>query len=109
MTADDKHPWAAFLDARLRALRWLRDEMHETPEQIARTMSMDPTQVRLLLMTDDAATAYSALTRQQREAVDIVRGYGRCGELVANGTHVCIQECGHDGPCAALANEKGAR
>jgi hypothetical protein len=48
------HPWGAFLHARARALRWLRDEMKETPEKTARTMSMDPTQVRLILEHVDA-------------------------------------------------------
>lgn len=48
------HPWGAFLHARAIALRWLRDEMKETPEKIAQTMSMDPGQVRLILMHVDA-------------------------------------------------------
>lgn len=50
------HPWGDFLHARMRCLVWLRDVMHETPEQSARTMTMDPGQVRLLLMTADAET-----------------------------------------------------
>jgi hypothetical protein len=37
----------------MRALVWLRDEMHETPDQICKTMSMDPGQVRLILATAD--------------------------------------------------------
>lgn len=51
MIKNTEHPWGAFLHARARALRWLRDEMHETPEDSVRTMRMDPWQVRLILAT----------------------------------------------------------
>jgi hypothetical protein len=47
-------PWADFLHHRARALRWLRDEMNETPEKTAQTMAMDPGQVRLILAHIDA-------------------------------------------------------
>ncbi len=43
------NPWMDCLHHRARALRWLRDEMHETPAQIARTMSMDEIQVAGIL------------------------------------------------------------
>jgi len=49
------HPWSAFLRARAKALVWLRDEMRETAEESARTMSMDPKQIVLILMDADAA------------------------------------------------------
>lgn len=57
MTEESKgHPWADFLEARKRALVWLRDDQKETPEAIARAMCMDPMQVILILMhADDAA------------------------------------------------------
>lgn len=48
------HPWADFLYHRARALRWLRDGEKKTPEQIAKDMSMDATQVRLILMEVDS-------------------------------------------------------
>jgi len=48
------HPWADFLHHRARALRWLRDEMKKSDEAIARDLSMDPTQVTLILMHVDA-------------------------------------------------------
>lgn len=48
------HPWADFLHHRMRALVWLRDENKETPEATARTMSMDPGQVRMILSHADA-------------------------------------------------------
>ena len=38
-------PWSSFLEARARCLQWLRDEMGETPEESAHTMSMDARQV----------------------------------------------------------------
>ena len=47
------HAWSDFLHHRARALRWLRDEMEKSPEQIVQDMTMDPTQVRLILMTVD--------------------------------------------------------
>lgn len=47
------HPWDAFLEARKRALVWLRNEMKESPEASARTMSMGPMQVILILMHAD--------------------------------------------------------
>ena len=43
------HPWHNFLQARIRALVWLRDEVRATPDQIARTMSMDSDQVQQIL------------------------------------------------------------
>jgi len=46
-------PWADFLHHRARAFRWLRDELKRTPEEIAISMSCDPGQVRLVLMTVD--------------------------------------------------------
>jgi|HubBroStandDraft_2_1064218.scaffolds.fasta_scaffold359140_2 hypothetical protein len=48
-----QHPWEAFLQARMRCLAWLRDEMKETPEQTVVTMRMDPAQVQMLLKTYD--------------------------------------------------------
>ena len=43
-------PWSDFLHYRARALRWLRDEMGKTPEEIAKyDMAMDPVQVRGIL------------------------------------------------------------
>lgn len=44
------HPWADFLNARARVLEMWRRE-GKTPEASARDMSMDPTQVTLILMT----------------------------------------------------------
>jgi DNA-binding CsgD family transcriptional regulator len=44
----DSHPWMVFLHARARCLRWLRDE-GKTDVEIARTMSMDPAQVQMIL------------------------------------------------------------
>ncbi len=46
-------PWADYLHHRARALRWQRDEMGKNPEAIARDMTMDSVQVRLILMTVD--------------------------------------------------------
>jgi len=46
-------PWADFLHHRARAFRWLRDEMGKGPAEIAESMSCDPGQVRLVLMTVD--------------------------------------------------------
>lgn len=45
------HPWGDFLRARAVCLRWLRDDMGNTPEQICEKMRMDPGQVRLILAT----------------------------------------------------------
>ena len=58
------HPWGAFLHARAIALRWLRDEQKETPEKIAQTMSMDPGQVRLILMHVDSSPDEYAMRHQ---------------------------------------------
>jgi len=44
------HPWAVYLHHRARVLRWLHDQ-GKTPEQIVSELSMDPMQVRLILMT----------------------------------------------------------
>lgn len=69
--ATSGHPWQRFLIARMAALQWLRDEMHETPEQSTRTMQMDPGQVRLLLMTaDEAATPKELEMRDHAEDAD---------------------------------------
>lgn len=43
------HPWGDFLAARMRAVVWMRDEMHYSPEATADALSMDPGQVRLIL------------------------------------------------------------
>ncbi len=43
------HPWGVFLRARVAVLQWLRDEMGESHAQSARTLSMDETQVMLIL------------------------------------------------------------
>lgn len=47
------HPWRDFLEARMRALVWMRDVMGYVPEESARQLSMDPGQVRLILATAD--------------------------------------------------------
>ena len=47
------HPWRDFLEARKHALKWMRDEMHYDHERIAYEMSMDATQVRLILQHVD--------------------------------------------------------
>ncbi len=57
------HPWGDFLRARMVVLRWLRDEMKETPEKSVETLKMDPGQVRLLLATIDASPAPKARKR----------------------------------------------
>lgn len=48
------HPWTDFLEARAVALVWLRDERKESPEGSAKIMSMDPTQVTMILAHTDA-------------------------------------------------------
>ena len=45
-----EHPWAAFLAARLRCIAWMLDE-GKSEEEILHTLSMDPGQVKLLVMT----------------------------------------------------------
>lgn len=50
-------PWGAFLEARMRALVWMRDEMGYDCIESAKQMSMDPGQVTLILAAADAAGA----------------------------------------------------
>lgn len=48
--------WDNFLAARAACIKWLRDEMENSPEQICETMKMDPGQVRLILAHVDTQT-----------------------------------------------------
>jgi len=51
------HPWADFLEARARAIDWLYyrgpEETRHDDAAIARTLSMDPTQVYLIRTRDE--------------------------------------------------------
>lgn len=90
----NEHPWAAFLLARRHALVWLRDEMGETPEKTARTMSMNTLQVRLILAYD-AECAEASLDPSRAapsEAMRIVEHVpGKCGErAVLTGTRMPV-------------------
>jgi hypothetical protein len=49
MSPDPEHPWGAFLHARVRVMRWLRDDQRQTDAQIAETLSMDEEQVQRIL------------------------------------------------------------
>ena len=51
-TIESDHPWAKFLEARMHAMAWLRADGADDA-QIAKTMSMDPVQVHLILMHYD--------------------------------------------------------
>lgn len=53
MSGGRPHPWQAFLDARARCLKWLRDERKQGPDETCRTMRMDPMQVLLILQHVD--------------------------------------------------------
>lgn len=51
MIEKDKHPWGNFLHARKLAIEWLSEEMKYNEEEIAKCLSMDKLQVRLIRMT----------------------------------------------------------
>jgi hypothetical protein len=42
------HPWGEFLKARIKCIKWLKEEMKRNDEEIAHDLSMDITQVILL-------------------------------------------------------------
>ena len=44
----DKHPWQLFLNARAKAIIWLKNEMNQSDVQIACQLSMDEKQVMLI-------------------------------------------------------------
>lgn len=46
------HPWGAFLNARWRAILWLRDEFDYDDKTIAKKLSMDEMQVYLIRMSE---------------------------------------------------------
>jgi len=75
------HPWGDFLQARAKALVWQRDVMHQTPEQIARLMSMDTMQVRLILdhMDNEAEKAESDARGEANPDLEEVDCPGCCG------------------------------
>lgn len=41
----EPHPWANFLDARLKAMVWMRNELDRSSDEIADSLSMDEGQV----------------------------------------------------------------
>ncbi len=45
----DEHPWGAFLDARYRAMVWLRDD-GKSDEEIETILSMSPGQARAIFI-----------------------------------------------------------
>ena len=47
--AGSEHPWQAFLTARRAAIKWMHDD-GATDEEIAKRLSMDPVQVKLIRM-----------------------------------------------------------
>ncbi len=49
----EPHPWANFLDARLKAMLWMRNEMKYFYSQISSSLSMDEEQVRSIFSTYD--------------------------------------------------------
>jgi hypothetical protein len=51
MISKSNHPWTNFLYARRVVMEWMRKEMLYDDEQIARSLSMDGVQVKLILMT----------------------------------------------------------
>jgi hypothetical protein len=42
------HPWGNFLNARVKAIKWLKDEFKHNDKEIAETLSMDEMQVFLI-------------------------------------------------------------
>ena len=46
---DIKHPWDEFLDARIHAMQWMRDEQCLNDIEIAYRMSIDSCQVSLIM------------------------------------------------------------
>lgn len=42
------HPWAYFLNARWKAILWMREVMEKNDKQIAQDLSMDEVQVYLI-------------------------------------------------------------
>jgi hypothetical protein len=45
---NEKHPWQDFLDARCRAIFWMKNEMNRDDKKIAADLSMDEHQVYLI-------------------------------------------------------------
>lgn len=43
-----KHPWGEFLNARYKAILWMRKEMNRDDKEIAIALSMDEIQVYLI-------------------------------------------------------------
>lgn len=48
----NRHPWEAFLEARLGVIQWLRDD-GQNEEYILHAIGCDPLQLRCLIMTLD--------------------------------------------------------
>lgn len=43
-----KHPWGVFLEARKKAITWMKEEMNRNDKEIAIALSMDELQVYLI-------------------------------------------------------------
>lgn len=45
---ETEHPWGNFLNARVRAIKWMKDELQNSNKEIAIKLSMDEMQVYLI-------------------------------------------------------------
>ncbi len=45
----EKHPWSEFLEARYRAILWMKDELKYTHEEIASFLSIDKYQIHSII------------------------------------------------------------
>jgi len=45
---ETEHPWGNFLNARVKAIKWMKDEFSDSDKEIAEKLSMDETQVFLI-------------------------------------------------------------
>lgn len=50
---ESDHPWGNFLQARAKALQWVRDEFKYSNAELAKKFSMDEMQVYLILAHQD--------------------------------------------------------
>lgn len=45
---DERHPWALYLEARAKAIKWMADKLYCTDAMILERLKMDETQVRMI-------------------------------------------------------------
>jgi hypothetical protein len=62
-----KHSWKEFLDARLHAMNWMREELYLNDDEIAILCSMDKQQVSLIL---DTSYAKDMIEKKKRLVLD---------------------------------------